>query len=70
MAGKPPGQRTTQFAANGGIYLNVITAQTRLLSNQRTALNLQMEQMTAGVELINTLGGSRDVSHRRTAATP
>ena len=28
-------------------YLNVITAQTTLLSNQRTALNLQMEQMTA-----------------------
>jgi NodT family efflux transporter outer membrane factor (OMF) lipoprotein len=38
-------------------YLNVITAQTTLLSNQRTALNLQMEQMTASVQLINALGG-------------
>ena len=38
-------------------YLNVITAQTTLLSNQRTALNLQLEQMTASVQLINALGG-------------
>ena len=28
-------------------YLNVITAQTTLLGNQRTELNLQVEQMTA-----------------------
>jgi outer membrane protein TolC len=51
-------------------YLNVITAQTTLLSNQRTALNLQMEQMTASVQLINALGGGWDVSHRTTAAIP
>ena len=38
-------------------YLNVITAQTTLLSNQRTALNLRLEQMTASVQLINALGG-------------
>jgi NodT family efflux transporter outer membrane factor (OMF) lipoprotein len=38
-------------------YLNVIVAQTALLNNQRTALNLQMEQMTASVQLINALGG-------------
>jgi outer membrane protein TolC len=38
-------------------YLNIITAQTTLLTNQRTALNLQMEQMTASVQLINALGG-------------
>jgi outer membrane protein TolC len=43
-------------------YLNVITAQTTLLSNQRTALNLRMEQMTASVALINALGGGWDVS--------
>ncbi|HSE21419.1 MAG TPA: TolC family protein [Pyrinomonadaceae bacterium] len=38
-------------------YLNVITAQTTLLTNQRTEVNLQMQQMTASVELIKALGG-------------
>lgn len=38
-------------------YLNVITAQTVLLNNQRTAVNLQTQQMTASVELIKALGG-------------
>ena len=41
-------------------YLNVITAQTALLNNQRTAVNLQMQQMTASVELIKALGGGWD----------
>ena len=43
-------------------YLNVITAQTILLSNQRTALTLCMEQMTATVQLIEALGGGWDAS--------
>jgi NodT family efflux transporter outer membrane factor (OMF) lipoprotein len=38
-------------------YLNVITAQTTLLNNQRTAVNLETQQMTASVELIKALGG-------------
>lgn len=38
-------------------YLNVITAQTTLLSNQQTAVNLRMQQMTASVQLIEALGG-------------
>ena len=38
-------------------YLNVITAQTTLLNNQRTALSLRMQQMTASVQLIKALGG-------------
>ena len=38
-------------------YLSVITAQTTLLNNQRTAVNLQMQQKTASVELIKALGG-------------
>jgi NodT family efflux transporter outer membrane factor (OMF) lipoprotein len=38
-------------------YLTIITAQTTLLSNQRTAVNLRMEQMTATVQLIKALGG-------------
>jgi len=51
-------------------YLNVITAQTTLLSNQRTAMNLRMQQMTASVQLIKALGGGWDVSHGRTEAIP
>jgi NodT family efflux transporter outer membrane factor (OMF) lipoprotein len=51
-------------------YLDVIAAQTTLLSNQRTAMNLRMEQMTASVQLIKALGGGWDVSHGTTAAIP
>jgi NodT family efflux transporter outer membrane factor (OMF) lipoprotein len=43
-------------------YLNVITAQTSLLSNQQTAVNLRMQQMTASVQLIEALGGGWDSS--------
>jgi multidrug efflux pump len=49
-------------------YLNVITAQTTLLGNQRTALNLRTEQMTASVQLINALGGGWDVSQKTATA--
>jgi outer membrane protein TolC len=42
-------------------YLNVITAQTTLLSNQ-TAVNLRMQQMTASVQLIGALGGGWNAS--------
>jgi NodT family efflux transporter outer membrane factor (OMF) lipoprotein len=38
-------------------YLNVITAQTTLLGNQRTELNLQVEQVADSVQLIENLGG-------------
>ncbi len=41
-------------------YLNVITAQTVLLSNQKTTMNLRMQQMTASVQLIKALGGGWD----------
>jgi len=52
------------------IYLDVITAQITLLTNQRTAMNLRMEQMTASVQLIKALGGGWDDSHGTTAAIP
>ena len=45
-------------------YVNVITAQTLLLSNQRTALNLRMQQMTARVQLVKALGGGWETSQR------
>jgi NodT family efflux transporter outer membrane factor (OMF) lipoprotein len=52
------------------IYLDVIAAQTALLSNQRTALNLRMQQLTASVQLIKALGGGWDDSHETAAAIP
>ena len=51
-----------RYESGMDIYLNVINAQTALLNNQRTALNLQMEQLTASVQLIKALGGGWDVS--------
>ena len=38
-------------------YLNVITAQTTLLSNQQIAVNLRRKQMIASVQLVEALGG-------------
>jgi len=43
-------------------YLNVITAQTALLSNQETAVSLRIQQMTASGGLIEALGGGWDAS--------
>ena len=43
-------------------YLNVITAQTTLLSNQETAVNLRIQQITASVQLIEAVGGGWDSS--------
>ncbi len=38
-------------------YLNVITAQTTLFTNQQTVVNLRGLQMTASVQLVEALGG-------------
>jgi NodT family efflux transporter outer membrane factor (OMF) lipoprotein len=43
-------------------YLNVITAQTALLSNQETAVTLRIQQMTASEGLIQALGGGWDAT--------
>jgi NodT family efflux transporter outer membrane factor (OMF) lipoprotein len=43
-------------------YLNVITAQTVLLTYQQTAVSLRMQQMVASVQLIKALGGGWDSS--------
>jgi NodT family efflux transporter outer membrane factor (OMF) lipoprotein len=43
-------------------YLNVLTAQTALLSNQQAAVNLRIQQMTASGGLIQALGGGWDAS--------
>jgi len=43
-------------------YLNVLTAQTALLTNQETAVNLRIQQMTASGGLIEALGGGWNAS--------
>jgi len=46
----------------GGVtsYLEVLTAETALLQNQRTAVNLQTRQFVASVGLVRALGGGWD----------
>ncbi len=48
----------------GGVttYLDVITAQSTLLANQRLATQLLGQQMTTSVYLVKALGGSWDAS--------
>jgi NodT family efflux transporter outer membrane factor (OMF) lipoprotein len=41
-------------------YIDLASAQVTLLSNQQTRANLQIQQMTASVELIQALGGGWD----------
>ena len=53
---------TDRYKSGIDSYLNVITAQATLLNNQRTAVNLQTQQMTASVELIKALGGGWNAS--------
>jgi outer membrane protein TolC len=48
-------------------YLDVITAQTALLSARQTAVTLRMQQLTSGVQLIEALGGGWDVSQLPTS---
>jgi NodT family efflux transporter outer membrane factor (OMF) lipoprotein len=48
-------------------YLDVISAQTALLSARQTAVTLRMQQLTDGVQLIEALGGGWDVSQLPTS---
>ena len=43
-------------------YVNVVTAQATLLTDQQTVITVQIEQMTGAVALIMALGGGWDVS--------
>jgi len=49
-------------------YIDVVTAQTALFTNQQSLTNLQIEEMTASVELIQALGGGWDKSQLPTPA--
>ncbi len=60
-------QHTLQLATvryTGGVdsYLNVITAQTSVLNNQLSEVNIQLRQMTSSVQLVKELGGGWDTS--------
>lgn len=43
-------------------YIDVVTTQTTLLSNQQTLATAKVNQMTAAVQLITALGGGWDIS--------
>jgi NodT family efflux transporter outer membrane factor (OMF) lipoprotein len=49
----------------GGVtsYLEVLTAESTLLQNQRTSINLETRQFVASVSLVRALGGGWDASH-------
>jgi NodT family efflux transporter outer membrane factor (OMF) lipoprotein len=49
-------------------YVNVMIAQTTLLSNQQLLANLQVQETTASIELIQALGGGWDRSQLPTPA--
>jgi NodT family efflux transporter outer membrane factor (OMF) lipoprotein len=53
---------TTRYKTGLDPYLDVITAQTTLLSDQQLQLTLRVSEMTAAVQLIQALGGGWDVS--------
>ena len=53
---------TIQYRGGLANYLQVITAQTTALQNQRTAVDLLTRRMVASVSLIQALGGGWDAS--------
>jgi NodT family efflux transporter outer membrane factor (OMF) lipoprotein len=52
-----------QYRAGIASYLNVITAQETLLSNQQTDVSLRLQQIVDTVQLITDLGGGWDTSN-------
>lgn len=50
-------EATVRYTKGLDPYLNVINAQTVLLSDQETAVNFRMQRMVASVQLIKALGG-------------
>jgi NodT family efflux transporter outer membrane factor (OMF) lipoprotein len=59
---------TTRYQTGLDPYLNVITAQTTLLSDQQTEVTLRVSEMTAAVQLIQALGGGWDTKQLPTAS--
>src|SRR5262245_61100147 len=63
---------TVQYRGGLTNYLQVITAQTSLLQNQRAAVDILTRRMVASVALIQALGGGWDASQlpRKLASRP
>jgi len=59
---------TSRYETGLDPYLNVISAQTTLLTDQQTAVTLRISEMTAAVELVQALGGGWNVNQLPTAA--
>ena len=59
---------TARYNTGVDPYVDVMIAQTTLLSNQQTLNALQVEEMTSEVELVQTLGGGWDRSQLPTPA--
>ena len=53
---------TTRYKGGVTTYLEVITAETTLIQNQRTEANLKSQRFEKSVELIRALGGSWDTT--------
>jgi NodT family efflux transporter outer membrane factor (OMF) lipoprotein len=61
-AGRSLHEAEVRYKAGLDPYLNVITAQTALLTDQQAAVSFRMQRMVASVQLIEALGGGWDVS--------
>jgi len=53
---------TSRYQTGLDPYLNVISAQTTLLSDQQTQVTLRVNEITAAVELVQALGGGWDTT--------
>jgi len=60
---------TARYQTGLDPYLNVMTAQLTLLSNQQTQVTLRVNEMTAAVELVQALGGGWNASQLPEAST-
>ncbi len=60
---------TVRYKTGLDPYLNVMTAQVTLLSDQQAEVTLRVNQMTAAVQLIEALGGGWDVTQLPAAST-
>jgi NodT family efflux transporter outer membrane factor (OMF) lipoprotein len=59
---------TARYETGIDPYIDVVTAQTTLLSDQQTLANLHTQQMTSSVQLIEALGGGWDTTQLPTPA--
>ncbi len=66
-AGRSLQEADVRYKAGIDPYLNVITAQTTLLSDQQAAVAFRAQRMVASVQLIKALGGGWDASQIPTA---